>query len=125
MDLDQGSRQDCWQGSGVSQGLSGGIGAGDATDQALQGAGSAEPLQIPHQGQAAVGLAPPAEGLTVWEAHLQLHRLTVVREALQLPPPAGAEPQARQACRQQIGIAQHCGQDGEMGHGGHGRCERR
>lgn len=121
MDLDQGSRQ----GSGVSQGLTGRIGAGDASDQPLQGARSAQPLQIPHQGQAAVGLAPPTKGLTVGEAHLQIHRLTVVREALEFPPPARAEPQAREACRQQIGIAQHCGQDGEMGHGGHGRCERR
>jgi hypothetical protein len=107
-------------GSGLIEGFAGRVGMGDAAEQALQRTGTAEPLQITHQGEGTISLAPPAKAEAITQAHLYLHGLHLV-ESLQLPASTGLKAEAGEAGSQAVGIAQHRWQDGEMGHGGNAR----
>lgn len=108
----------------VSQGLGSGIAAGDAADQGLQSLAATDALQIPHQGQAAIALAAPAEALPPLEAYLQFHGLPLIGKAAQLPAPLGLQAEALQTGDQQVDIAEHRRKDGEMGHGPDARFSR-
>ena len=79
--------------------------------------GSAQPLQIPHDSERSIGLAHPTEVGTLAQTHLELHRLKLARKAGQIPTPVGLVAERNQARSEQIRIAKHGWQDGEMGHG--------
>jgi phosphoribosylglycinamide formyltransferase-1 len=102
---------------GIPKGQLGGVVAGEAPEQGLQRAGAAEALQIPHQGQGAIGLAGPAHAQTLRQPHLQQHRLPFPGKALEIATPEGMVAKGFEACRQGVGIAQHRWQDGQVGHG--------
>ncbi len=117
MDVELGTGQ---VGAGLIESLAGRVGAGDPTEQALQGLGSAQALQIADQGKGAIGLAPPTEAEIIGETNLQVDRLGLI-ETLDLSASLGLDAEACQAGGQAVGVAQHRGQDGEMGHGSDAR----
>lgn len=104
-------------GGRLAQGHLGGIAACDRAEQALQSLGTAEPLQIPHQGKRSVALAKPAQLLATGESHLHVDRLGLAAKTLQRSPPLGEMAQGFQAGHEAFGIAKHGWQDGEVGHG--------
>lgn len=99
----------------LSQGRAGGIGAGETAQQTLHRGRPAEPLNIGHQGEAAIGLAPPAEA-AIPDADAQLDGLGFITESRHHPTPSGGETQLLETAGQTVGIAQHGWQDGEVGH---------
>ena len=112
-DADQGVAQVT---SGLPQGIAGRILPCDPAEQGLQGARTAEALQITDQGQGAIAAPAPAQGDFSIELKHHHHRLLLTAETLQQSIALGAEPHRTQAGLQQIGIPKHRWQDGEMGH---------
>ena len=102
---------------GIRQSTAHGITAGDPPQELLQVLVVAQPLQVTHQSQGAIGLALPAQAMTGLTAHLKQHRLHLPGKPFKLPPPLGTQTKGLQAGRQHVGVVQHGGQDGEMGHG--------
>jgi phosphoribosylglycinamide formyltransferase 1 len=102
---------------GIRQGQAGGIASGDGAQQLLHVLAAAEPLKVTNQRQGAVGLAAPAKILITATTHLEQHRLSLPGEPLKMATPLGLKTKSLQAGRQHVGIVQHGGQDGEMGHG--------
>jgi phosphoribosylglycinamide formyltransferase 1 len=103
--------------AGCQQGLASGIAARDLAKQMLQRVGTSQPLQITHQGQAAIGLTTPAQPLALRQTNPQAHSLVVVCETLQFTGRQGSQPKIPQGLGQNADIAQDGWQDGEMGHG--------
>ena len=115
-DADQGVAQVT---SGLPQSIAGRVLPCDPAEQGLQGARTAEALQITDQGQGAIAAAAPAQGDFSIELKHHHHRSLLTAETLQLSIALGAEPHRTQAGLQQIGISKHRWQDGEMGHRHH------
>ena len=103
--------------SGTAKGLQGGVAAGDAPNQLLGRLGATEALQVAHQGQGAIALAPPADPQSTGQFGLQQHRLRLTGEARQGSPVQHRQPEFPQRSFQQGFVAQNRWQDGEMGHG--------
>ena len=99
------------------QSQTGGVAAGDPAEQLLQRTGAAQPLQIAHQGQAAVRLTGPAEPLAIAELHPQVHRLAIVGKAAQLTTAQHRQLEILKGLGQHAFVRQDGWQDGEMGHG--------
>ena len=112
-DADQGVAQVT---SGLPQGIAGRVLPCDPAEQGLQGARTAEALQITDQGQGAIAAPAPAQGDFSIELKHHHHRLLLTAETLQLSITLGDEPHRTKAGLQQIGIPKHRWQDGEMGH---------
>jgi len=117
-DADQGVAQVT---SGLPQGIAGCVLPCDPAEQGLQGARTAEALQITDQGQGAIAAPAPAQGDFSMELKHHHDRSLLTAETLQLSIALGAEPHRTQAGLQQIGIPKHRWQDGEMGHRHHDR----
>ena len=114
-----------WQAQGrFLERLTGRVGVGDAAQQPLDGPRAAQALQVTHQGQGAIPLATPTQGLTRFKLDPKLHRLGLLEPA-QLPTPDGLKPETLETGGQEVGIAQHRWQDGEVGHGANARFSRR
>jgi len=107
--------------SGLPQGIAGRVLPCDPGEQGLQGARTAEALQVADQGQGAIAGPAPAQGDIRIELKHHHHSSLLTAETLQLSIALGAEPHRPQAGLQQIGIPKHRWQDGEMGHGHHDR----
>lgn len=123
-----GSISDAYQGvaqvtSGLPQGVAGRVLPCDPGEQGLQGARTAEALQITDQGQGAIVGPAPAEGDISIELKHHRHCSLLAAKPLQLGIALGAVPHRTQTGLQQIGIPKHRWQDGEMGHGHHDRVE--
>jgi hypothetical protein len=98
---------------GLPEGQPGGIAPGDRTDQRAQRTGAAQALQISHQDQGAIGLAPPAEGLTIGEANREVDRLVIVCESLQMAAQQRRQAQILERGFEKVELPQNGWQDGE------------
>jgi len=115
-DADQGVAQ---VPSGLVQGVSGRILPREPGQEGLQGAGTAQPLQIANQGKGSILVSAPAKGDASLELQLHQHGPPLTTEFLQVSIALGVVAHRTQTGLQQIGIAEHRWQDGEMGHGHH------
>jgi len=110
---------------GLSQGVTGRVLPREPGEQGLQGAATAQSLEIANQGKGAILVPAPAESHGSIELELQQHRPALTAEFLQVSMALGAEAHRTQTGLEQIRIAEHRWQDGEMGHGHHDRFRRR
>lgn len=106
---------------GLPQRLSGRVFAGETSEQARKGTGAAQALQIAHQGQGAIPNPAPPQAHRALQLDLHEHGALLVAESPQQGIALGNQPHRSEAGFQEIGIPEHRGQDGEMGHGHHDR----
>ena len=101
----------------IAQGGAGGIAAGELTQQRLQIPAMAEALQIPHQGQGAIGATAPAHAGAILQAYGHQHGMRFRRKAFNHAIARGVQSERAQGVAETADIPQDGWQDREMGQG--------
>ena len=101
----------------IAQGGAGGIAAGELTQQRRQIPAMAEALQIPHQGQGAIGATAPAHAGAILQAYGYKHGMRFRRKAFNHAIARGVQSERAQGVAETADIPQDGRQDREMGQG--------